>query len=498
MDFHIKKRNEKNEKTQNGGAAGAAGLSATTQLLTSKTCLKGKSPSVLKSRYFEQGLKKKPARSKVKCFCYPNRDAEFAQRGYKMENSLLTVENEIPGVKRDLSQVNFSQLQPIPGIYAIRCKTTKKCFVGETQNIKHRILTRLSDLDANRITNSKFFEEYREYGIQNFELILYKTGVSCIDFTYRKFIEYKLQTELSIKGLSYNTGISETMEEPAKGLYPSQAGVYCIRCKVNNACYFGETEQRRGIAGRLSRHKSNLRHYMSKNTVLQVDWFRYGEDSFVFIAIDYGPDWLDKQKRLDREAQLITLHQEEGGIVYNTFDSSSQRNNIPIRLDSFEEASEIERLRSEMRNIPPATNKWNKPIIAENNTYLSITEAARCLSIHRTAVVGKLQSGSYRLATTEEITSEKKRRQNNPSEKSGVVVELKKRSPGKATPVWIEDSFYESIAAAASDKKISPTAIRKSLNRGRSGYYRIDSEGYTVDNHNNRRNKELRFFFEKP
>ncbi len=452
------------------------------------TCLKGKPPSNLKPSFFEKKLKGNYSRSKVICFCYPNRDAEFAQRGYEMENSLLTSEKEIPGEKRLLSEVNAQNLENTPGIYAICCKITKKCFVGETQNIKHRVLNRLSDLTQNRITNSTLFEEFRQYGISNFELILFETGSSCEDFMYRKFIEYKLQSELSSFSLSYNMGICETLQIPAQGFHPSQPGVYCIRCKVNNACYFGETGQRRGIAGRISRHKSNLRHYNSKNTVLQVDWFRYGEESFEFLTVNYGTDWLSKEKRVNREAEFIQKYEAEGGIVYNTFDyDSSRRGNIPIRLDSFPEYEEIERLRNEMSGNSRITDPFSKPIVAEGFTYLSITEASERLSIHRTAVVGKLESGSYRLATRNEIQLEKVRRQNsnNPNDRFGVINPIQRRSPGFATPVWIEGTLYDSIANAAAAKNVSSTAIRKSLKKGRMGYYRVNPEGYKIDKDGN-------------
>jgi len=455
-----------------------------------KTYLKGKPPFGLKSSIFENTLKKNSTRSKVVCFCYPNRDAEFAQHGYQMENSLLTSEKEIPGVKILLPDVNAQIIENTPGIYGICCKVTKKCFVGESQNRKHRILTRLSDLTQNRVTNSKFFKEFQEYGIQNFELILFQSGQICENFMYRKYIEYKLQSELSAVSLSYNKGITETLQRPGQGFYPSQPGIYCIRCKRNNACYFGQTGQRRGIAGRITKHKSNLRYYQSTNTVMQVDWFRYGEESFEFLAVDYGTEWVDENKRKRRETELIQNHISEGGIVYNTFDNDSGRQgNFPVLFTSFSESTEIERLRNEMHSHPRFPNQFDKAIIANGNTYLSITEAARNLCIHRTAVVYKLRSGTYREATLEEIQLEKARRlsptlNENPNPYCNIPVynPVKKRSPGTPMRVSIEGTVYESIADAARSRNVSSTAIRRSIQRGRPNYYLVDSEKNRIDN----------------
>lgn len=59
---------------------------------------------------------------------------------------------------------------------------------------------------------------------------------------------------------------------------------------------------------------------------------------------------------------------------------------------------------------------------------------------------------------------------------------LKKRSPGKSKPVSIEGIVYDSIADAAKARKVSSTAIRKSLNRRRKGFYWVDSNSEKTEN----------------
>ena len=456
--------------------------------LECKSCLKGRFPGFRKPMYLQPLFKSNKRGKKIICRSFPDRDAEFKSYGFeKQENSLLNAQEEIPGDKINLSNVNANTLQNTPGIYAIRCKINRKYLVGESENIKHRILTKLTQLLQKQRTNLEFVQDLQKYGLQNFDLVLFKTGAEYDNFIYRRFIEYRLQSELSSKQRCYNKGIAEHLHEPAKGFYPHKPGIYCIRCKVNNACYFGETEQRNGLAGRISRHKSNLRSFKESNIILQIDWYRYGEEAFDFMVLDYGSKWLDLQTRLIEEDRLIKNHEENGGIVYNKFSLTNPRKGpflLDLSLQSDYKA--MKKLRKELINHPRprVTNKFQKAVVAENNIYLTISEAARCLSVHRTNIVGKLKSGTYTYASEEQIRLEKLRRENSkdPKNISGVKVALKKRSPGKSKPVSIEGIVYDSIADAAKARKVSSTAIRKSLNRGRKGFYWVDSNSEKTEN----------------
>jgi hypothetical protein len=117
------------------------------------------------------------------------------------------------------------------------------------------------------------------------------------------------------------TGWSETKTPRPQGSFPSSPGVYCIRCTKNNACYFGETQQRSGLSGRLSSWKSRLQAGIAGNQKFQADWNLYGANAFEFIVIESGSYWLDQEKRLTRERELIDQHYENGGIVYNFYEN---------------------------------------------------------------------------------------------------------------------------------------------------------------------------------
>lgn len=185
--------------------------------LVRKTYLKGRHPLILKTQtkqsrknYFIKSLH---YRSKIICTSYPDRDNEFRKKGFELgDDSLLNVEEKVLGKTYPLSEVKTQTLDNTPGIYAIRCISTNRHLVGETKNIKDRILTLKTGL-SKKIENSQFVSEFYKYGIENFELILYETGEPCEDFQYRKFIEYKLQSKLSITNSCYNSGLTETKTE---------------------------------------------------------------------------------------------------------------------------------------------------------------------------------------------------------------------------------------------------------------------------------------------
>jgi hypothetical protein len=113
--------------------------------------------------------------------------------------------------------------------------------------------------------------------------------------------------------------------------------VYCIRCIVNNARYYGETGQRRGLAGRISKWKSKpiIIYWanMEKNVSMQEDWNLFGslEENFEFLVIEEGPEWLEREKRLKREEELCSLHVQEGGILYNVFMKQKRPPSIPLK-----------------------------------------------------------------------------------------------------------------------------------------------------------------------
>jgi len=105
------------------------------------------------------------------------------------------------------------------------------------------------------------------------------------------------------------------------------------------------------------------------------------KDAFEFIVIDSGPDGLDKQKRKQRETELIRQHEDSGGILYNTFDNITPRSpSCPLSLRDTIIQNQSETFRNSISNLNRGRVNLNRrAVIAENKTYLSIDEAAQCL-----------------------------------------------------------------------------------------------------------------------
>lgn len=132
--------------------------------------------------------------------------------------------------------------------------------------------------------------------------------------------------------------------------------MYCIRCIVNNARYYGETGQRRGLAGRISKWKSKLRANMEKNVSMQEDWNLFGEENFEFLVIEEGPEWLEREKRLKREEELCSLHVQEGGILYNVFMKQKRPPSIPLKSREVTLKNQTKEFRSYISTINKGKN----------------------------------------------------------------------------------------------------------------------------------------------
>lgn len=88
-------------------------------------------------------------------------------------------------------------------------------------------------------------------------------------------------------------------------------GIYEIFCKQTQRSYFGQSEN---VMYRLGRHYNDLEKNVHEISALQNDWLQYGAKSFVFQALDFGPQWDDFQARLIREVELIETCEHQ---VYN-------------------------------------------------------------------------------------------------------------------------------------------------------------------------------------
>lgn len=69
--------------------------------------------------------------------------------------------------------------------------------------------------------------------------------------------------------------------------YKEEAGVYVIRCKYNDCCYFGSSLHLKKI---MNRHYFMLRCGNHKSIKMQQDWNEYGEKGLIFEIIATIPE----------------------------------------------------------------------------------------------------------------------------------------------------------------------------------------------------------------
>ena len=90
--------------------------------------------------------------------------------------------------------------------------------------------------------------------------------------------------------------------------------IYCIRNKINDKKYIGQTALKRGYKYRWYVHKEQLINNKHYNKNLQEDFNKYGMDNFEFIILDeftFSDKKLLKKVLLDMEKFYINLWDTE-------------------------------------------------------------------------------------------------------------------------------------------------------------------------------------------
>ena len=167
-----------------------------------------------------------------------------------------------------------------------------------------------------------------------------------------------------------------------------QLGVYSILCLANDYRYYGESIN---ISGRIASHKTNLRRGIHGNTRMQDDWVKFGESSFEFKALYIGPDWVSKETRLAKEAELLEQDIERSYNVFETFEVRSGEKNGFFGRKHSEKTKEIMRLAK--KGIP--NDILGSLIEINGKRYPSIAEASRSLGHARKTIRARVDSLDY-------------------------------------------------------------------------------------------------------
>lgn len=407
-------------------------------------------------------------------------DPEEKNSGLKEDEkntSYLTEDLRVPGETCPFPVASIEDVPNTPAGYAIRCKINNMHLVGESKNLKHRIKEHHQDLVKETHANKDFLADYKKFGVENFELIIFFKGKSALDSDVRKKYEKMLQIELRSHNLCYNSGKSETILPRKEGEFPSSPGVYSIYCAKNNTVYYGEAGGDRGIAGRIITWKNELKaNKLPIENPLQKDWNSFGEDAFTFTALASGPDYEDKDVRLDKQRDLIKeVGSTDGKRCYNAFEDDREKHPYCTltQKESILKSQTPESRKAISEMNTGRSNENKRPVIIKGEVFLSVSEAADQRNVTTNAIRNLINNKDIETsyATEEQAQLEKKRRDELGITKLPPPAQPhKKRTTGLVRPVEVYGKKYKSVTDAANDLGLTPAAVSKSLVNGREGY----------------------------
>lgn len=89
-------------------------------------------------------------------------------------------------------------------IYALRCKTNGKLYIGRTTRLDERIKIHFQELKSGRHTNKLLLEDYKKYGRDNFEVYVLEKDIPYSE-RYKEY-EYMRTYNSFDKEYGYNNG----------------------------------------------------------------------------------------------------------------------------------------------------------------------------------------------------------------------------------------------------------------------------------------------------
>lgn len=205
---------------------------------------------------------------------------------------------------------------------------------------------------------------------------------------------------------------------------------------------------------------------------MQEDWNTFGKEKFEFICIESGSEWVDDEKRLLRESQLVNEHMNSGGIVYNIFFEQNRKRypSCPLKARETILNNQTPEYREYISNLNKGReHSGRKGVASGDNIFLSVTEAADALTGgNRLQLRRLLKNNSVRLATPEEITKEKNLR-NSPNYKPPDIIPIKRLRGGQPRPCLVNWEYFESLEKAAEKNNLTTPTIIGRLNKALEG-----------------------------
>jgi hypothetical protein len=155
-----------------------------------------------------------------------------------------------------------------------------------------------------------------------------------------------LKKEVDFPGESSQSS-QNFLREKINVSYLNQPGLYEILDVENDRSYYGETSY---LLGRFEVHTRSLRQGIHFCKTLQESYNKISDsENFQFFIIDYGPEWLDKEKRVKFQDNLIEKNKHR---CYNqTFEKMKSPPVSKIRRISYK-GIEYPNVRGAVKSIP--------------------------------------------------------------------------------------------------------------------------------------------------
>ena len=169
-------------------------------------------------------------------------------------------------------------------------------------------------------------------------------------------------------------------------------GIYQITCNINGKVYIGEALN---LLDRMNKHFKDLQNGISDCRELQSDWNLYAKDCFRMQVLLKGQDFITKQKRLDKETEIINSYEPEQVYNQHPLREIIREDNYRLvceingqRFDSINHASRQlnvseNNIRRRLLNKKPGyviiekVRQGYEPIIANGKNYDSIADSVR-------------------------------------------------------------------------------------------------------------------------
>jgi hypothetical protein len=416
---------------------------------------------------------------------FANKSQRQPESDGEKDNTLLNYNN----IKKiNFKDVKTQDLVNGPAVYGIHNIKNNKYYIGETDNYKHRLLNHLKNLRTQKHGNVALQNDYNETNDESlFEFIIFNKNLAMASFENRFALQAKLQNEYITANKCYNTGMSETLQPRQVGRYPSEPGVLCIKCKKNNKTGYYYSVGRQGIAGKIRQLRGKLNNNKYGGT-LQRDWNEFGESNFEFEGYAWSAKFQNEKNCQQLVRHLIYQDFTNGKALYNTYYPLDNKKlklgtarseldipqNDPLPKQSFAQGLLLEFNHPFDTELRPITLVNQKPIIIENNVYLSTSEAARARDVDYNVIKAQIDKGAYKYATNDQILQELLRRNWSTNTNFAICITTPKTTKGIPRKVAINDKIFPTIKAAADFLDISEKALKNRINKGWLGYKFVD------------------------